>query len=135
MFFVITIYSKRIKRDILRLLHYVIASSRCISKKVDLFKSGRISLNKALYHPEAALKGLGAPVLINSVSLLFTSRRPAMGKGCITVTKYFLFLFNLLFFVSNWVYSSMVMVAVFSCRCMPHTLSHCSVTLSSFIYT
>lgn len=26
-----------------------------------------------------------------------------MGKGCITVTKYFLFLFNLLFFVSNWV--------------------------------
>lgn len=24
-----------------------------------------------------------------------------MGKGCITVTKYFLFLFNLLFFVSK----------------------------------
>lgn len=27
-----------------------------------------------------------------------------MGKGCITVTKYFLFLFNLLFFVSNYLF-------------------------------
>lgn len=26
-----------------------------------------------------------------------------MGKGCITVTKYFLFLFNLLFFVSDYI--------------------------------
>lgn len=30
-----------------------------------------------------------------------SSRGADMGKGCITVTKYFLFLFNLLFFVSN----------------------------------
>lgn len=92
----------------LRSLHYVIASSNSISKEVDLFKSGSISL----CHPEAALKVFVALVLINSVSLLSSFRGPAMGKGCITVTKYFLFLFNLLFFVSNWVYSSVVMVAI-----------------------
>lgn len=66
------------------------------------------------FHPAGPLNVLVALVLINIVSSLFFLffRRPAMGKGCITVTKYFLFLFNLLFFVSNWVYSSVILVAI-----------------------
>lgn len=54
-----------------------------------------------------------------------------MGKGCITVTKYFLFLFNLLFFVSNWVYLSVVIIW-FSCTCMAHT--HTVASLFHLLY-
>lgn len=42
----------------------------------------------------------------NKFCLILSCRSAAMAKGCITVTKYFLFLFNLLFFVSNLIYLS-----------------------------
>lgn len=126
------------KTRYLKIVTDIIASSKCISKKVGLSKTGRVSVIKAVYHPEAAIKVLVALVLINSVSLFLSSRGLAMGKGCITVTKYFLFLFNLLFFVSNWVYLSMVMVVkiwflmhIYG----THSHRHLSFTLSSFIYS
>lgn len=53
--FLLLHYSKCITFWYFRIVPYVIASSKCFSKKLDLFRTGRISL-KALCHPEAALK-------------------------------------------------------------------------------
>lgn len=59
-----------------KVVTYIIGSS----KKVDLFKAGRISVIKALFHPEAAFKVLVALVLINSVFFTPFFQRTSHGE-------------------------------------------------------